>query len=211
MLISEKVIILKNNPLFKDFSDNELEDIATLTHEKIFVPKELILDQSKPASAVYLIYKGLVQIYMLTFEGKIIPIRVKESPYIVGEMNLFDNESTASIEAIQETHTLLIPKKLCIKLLNEKPFFAIALLKTINEKLRAANKETHNFFTSRLKDRTVQVLNALSPHFADNAISLSQEELALIVGASRARVTEILDELASEKVIRLSRRKISLL
>ena len=208
MDIRQKIEILKEHPLFKDLESNEMEILAERTREKNFPPKTVIIDQYEPANAVYYIYKGLVKIYILTEEGRIIPIRVRGPMYIVGELNLFDEESTASIETIQETHTLVFTKAECRRLLIEHPSFAVNLLKMITEKLRAANKQTKHYLSLHLRERTWHILKSLAAHFPNNEVSLSQEELSFVVGASRARVTEILDELAAEKLIVLSRRKI---
>lgn len=210
MITYHKAQILRQHILFRDLTLKELLLFADKTKEKIFPAKTAIINQSQPADAVYFIYKGLVKIYILNKEGKIIPIRIKEPQYIVGELNLFDNESTATVETLQETHTLVISKEDCKKLIMEKPRFAFNFLRMITEKLHAANNQANDYFSLRLKERTLEILKTLASHFPDNIISLSQEELAFIIGASRARVTETLDELACLKIISLARRKIVL-
>lgn len=211
MGIQQKINILQSHLLFSELTNTQVENFVARTKEKVFAPKTIMLNQFEPANAVYFIYKGLVKIYIMNEEGKIIPIRVKGPMYIIGEMNLFDNESTASIETLQETHTLVFTKEACTRFIKEHPSFAFNLLKILNEKLRAANKQTNYYFSFRLKERTMGTLKVLAPHFINNEISLSQEELSYLVGATRPRVTEILAQLAEEKLIYLSHRRISLL
>ena len=206
-----KVAILKKHPLFAGVTEHDIERFAQKTKEKVFLPKTIILNQADPADAVYIMYKGLVRIYMLNGEGRIIPIRIRGPRYLIGEMNLFDNESTANIEAIQETYTLMCRKEDCIDVLKHSPIIAFNLLKILNEKLRAANKQTNHYFSLGLMERTVNILHSLAPHFPNNEILVSQEEISYMIGATRPRVTEILACLVQKKVIVLSRRNIRVL
>src|SRR5258708_1300928 len=208
MTIQEKIKILQSHFLFQDLGINELERLAEKIREKVFPARTLIISQSEPIDTVYLIYKGIVEIYFLTDEGKIIPIRVKEPPYVVGELNLFDELSIGSVEAIQEVHTLMISMHEFIELIKKYPGFGLNVLKIVIEKLRAANKETINYITKCLKERTWTLLQVMAPHFSNKEIALSQEELSLIVGATRARITEVLNELEEQKLVTLSHRKI---
>jgi len=95
--------------------------------------------------------------------------------------------------------------------MNTYSHFTINLLETWAKKVRVINKQRENNFSLQLKERTLYALQILSTHFPNNEISLAQEELALIVGASRARVTEVLNELEKQKLIALSNRKIKFL
>ena len=210
MTTEQKIEIIKAYYLFNNIPPEQVELLAKQATEKTFSPKARIITQTEPASAIYLIYKGLVKIYLLNKEGNVIPVRIKEPPYIVGELNVFDNESTINIEAIQETHTLIFPQKIWKQLIIEYPGFAYTLLGIISEKLHVANKQTDHYVSERLKDRIWGLLQKLGSHFPDKTITASHEEISFMVGATRARVTEILNELAKEKLIKVSHRKIIL-
>lgn len=211
MNTKQKIKILSVFSLFKDLKNTDIELFAKKTRTKIFPPKTLILNQSQPAEAVYFMYKGLVKIYIMNSDGLPIPIRTRGPNYVIGEINLFDDESTASIETIQETHTLYCSKETCLKLVMNNPQFAFNLLKMLSEKLRAANRQTDNYVTLPLLERTKSAIETLASHFPNNEIELSQEEIALVVGSSRARISEILNELKKQGIISLTRRKIRLL
>lgn len=211
MTIQQKIDIIKSHPLFESLQPKKAEKVAEVTKEKVFPPKTVIVNQSEPASAVYFVYHGLLKIYLLSEAGKVIPIRVKQAPYVIGELNVFDDESTINIETIQETHALVLSKTICKELILENPDFAFNLLKTLTEKLHVANKQTDHYLSIQLKERLWQTIQTIAPYFPEKKITLSQEEFSFIVGASRARVTELLNEFAKENLISLSHRKIQLL
>ncbi len=64
--------------------------------------------------------------------------------------------------------------------------------------------------SKNLKTRTWKVLQTLSAYFPNKDINLSQEELSGIIGATRSRVTEVLNELESENKIILSHKHIQI-
>jgi len=211
MTTDQKASLLQKFPLFKDFKDKELQEIAHKTTEKIFPSHTIILSQDEPAQEVLFIYKGLITIYILQAEGKTIPIRTRGPLYITGEINIVDNERNATIETLQETHALTLSIEECRKLVLTYPHFGYELLKVIVEKLRAANRSTEYYFSAALKERTWTILQDLANHFPDKEITLSQEELSDIIGATRARITEVLQELKQDNLISLSHRKITIL
>lgn len=208
MTTQQKVEILKTHPLFRVLEPEELETVAQKARQKTYSPHSIILHQNDHVKSVYLIYKGLAAMYFLTEDGKIIPMRLEEPSYVVGELNLFDDLSVSSVEAIKETETLTIPMDDFRKLVLEHPKFELEVLKLDLEELREANEEMINLFSLSLKERTWLFLKTLSPHFPNKEITLSHEEISFIVGATRARITEVLNALEEERRIFLMHRKI---
>ncbi len=207
----QKLEILKQYPLFNDLGEKELLRLAEKAKEKIFPSRTVILSQDQSAKEVLFIYKGLIKIYIINTDGKIIPIRTIGPLYIVGEINIIDEGKTATIETIQETHAFAFSLSDMKQLLLKYPSFGFNLLKVVVEKLRAANQQTEYYFSTSLKQRTLAIIQTLASHFPNKGITLSQEELADIIGATRAKVTEALQELQGEKLISLEYRKIQVL
>jgi len=79
MTLKEKAVIIKEHPLFKGLDYNAINFIAELAQEKKYEPHSFIVRQGDEANAVYLIYKGLVKVYLLSGEGKQIPVKVSGS------------------------------------------------------------------------------------------------------------------------------------
>ena len=208
MTTEEKIGIIKNFPFFELLTADEITLFAENALNEVFPPRTPIISQDKPGDGVYILYKGLVRVYMLSLDGKVIPIKIKSSPYIIGIMDVVNNKRASVIETIQETHTLLIPKEIFKKVAMENARVTYALLQLVTDKLRETNMQTEFYFSSTLKDRTLQVLKELAPFFPGSEIPFSQEEIAEFVGATRARVTEVLNELNNEKLISLSQRKV---
>lgn len=208
---AEKSTIIKDFSLFESLTDQELTSIAQHAKQIVFPPHTTIISQEKPGEGVYVIYKGLIRVFMFSKEGRVIPIKIKSNPYILGVMDAINNERTSTIETIRETHTLLIPRESFKKILLENAHLTFSVLQMVTKKLRETNMQTEYYFSSTLLDRTLHILKELAPFFSENTITLSQEEIADIVGATRARVTEVLNELSNQKLVSLSQRKILVL
>lgn len=212
MTTEQKKRILKEHPLFRGLDDSTLEFTAGRVQEKIYPPHAHIINQDDIVDNVFFLYQGLVKVYLINREGKYIPVKVTGEKDFVGDLGAVDNGPVpATVEAIQETRALTINKADFNRIIHSSPQFAINLITLWAKKVRIINEQRENSYSLPLKERVLSALQTLSPHFTNNEITLTQEELANIVGATRARVTEVLNELQSDKSIQLASRKIIVL
>lgn len=212
MTTEQKKRILKEHPLFRGLDDTTLEFTAGRVQEKIYPPHTHIINQDAIVDSVYFIYQGLVKVYLINREGKYIPVKVTGEKDFVGDLGAVDNGPVpATVEAIQETRALMINKADFNRIIHSSSQFAINLITLWAKKVRIINEQRENSYSLPLKERVLSALQTLAPHFTNNEVTLTQEELANIVGATRARVTEVLNELQSDKSIQLANRKIIVL
>ncbi|OGD86161.1 hypothetical protein A2Z23_02030, partial [Candidatus Curtissbacteria bacterium RBG_16_39_7] len=163
------------------------------------------------SGVIYLISRGSVRAYRIADNGEEVNLAILGPKEIVGEISLLDERKcSANVESLQETSVLMLDKSAFVKILNLNPDIAIKLLQTICERVRTTDEYVEEVVSKELKDRVWRALNILANYFPDKDIILSQEELAAIVGATRPRVTEVLDDLQNQGKITLSHRKIHL-
>jgi CRP-like cAMP-binding protein len=211
MTTQEKILILQSHPLFSTLKSNVIEKIAEKADNTIFPPKTLLISHGAKPKNTYIIYQGLIRIFFVNKQGEEIPLAIGEKNYIVGELATIDNIlHSASIETLQETHVLSFAKEEFRMILITYPQVALNLLTILGNKLRHANQQQEDILSLESKGRLKNALKILAPHFPNNEITLSQKELALIVGVTQERVTELLHELADENLISLADRKIRL-
>lgn len=212
MITEEKVKTLKTFDFFKDLSSHQINVIAKSTSEKEFEAKDVLMEQEEPADVAYFIYEGSVRVYKLTPEGNEVNLSICGNGEIVGEMALLNNSPrSAYVEAIQHTKVLVLSEEKFREILKTHPEIAYKLLLTLSQRVKKLNEFVEEIFTKKLPDRTWHILELLTKYFPNGEITLSQEELAQIVGATRARVTEILDLLEKNHKIALSHKKIKIL
>jgi len=212
MNFEEKTQIVKSSSLFKTLSGEEIRAIAKAADQKKFSPKSVVIEQCERPQAAYLIYKGLVKVYRMAECGEEVNLAILGPGEVVGEMSLLDEcERSATVETLQETEALSLTKENFDKVLTQNPQIAQKMLGIFCRRLRIANEYVEELTVKELKDRLFRVLVILSGYFPKGEISLSQEDLATIVGATRPRVTEALGELEKKGKVSLSRRRIHLL
>ena len=90
MNIEEKITIIKRFSLFDSLNDQELTFIAQNAKQLVFSPHKTIISQDKSGEGVYAIYKGLIRVFIISQEGKVIPIKIKRDPYVIGIVDVID-------------------------------------------------------------------------------------------------------------------------
>lgn len=206
-----KFIILKSLPLFKSLNDQEINLIVQIVIEKVFPAKSILIHQDDKTVNAYIIVSGCVKVYRLSKNGEFINLAIIGSKKIIGEMSLLDGHSrSATVEAIQKTKVLIINYFDFKKFLYEHPNVALTLLSILSQKIRDINQKFEDKTSKNLLQRTWKVLQILSQFYPNQKITLSHEQLAEIVDATRPRVSEILHQLQKNKKIKLGRRSILL-
>src|SRR3989338_11500085 len=209
--VQESIKVLKKIPLFGNLSDTELAIIVPLLTEKVYSAGEVLIVQDDLTDNAYIICSGVVRVYRLSEEGEEINIAIIGAGEIVGELSLLDDKPrSAYVETIQETKALVFSKHEFLSLLTEHPLIAVNLLKALATRIRENSSRLESLISKSLTERSLLTIQTLAPYFPNGDVTLSQEELAQIVGATRARVTETLNQLQSEGKIYLSHRKIHL-
>jgi len=209
MTQKRKVSLFKKTELFKNLSGKDLENIINLMKDEHLPSNTVFIEEGTIGDKLYFITNGLVSVFRTTEEGKEVTITMRKPGEVVGEMALIDdNPRSASARTLQKTQLLTITKVQFINLLYKHPSIGITLLKTLSERIRENVGQIENFASNDLTDRTKKVLLTLAPHFENKDIFLSQEQISLLVGATRPRVTEALNNLALNGFLTLSSKKI---
>lgn len=210
MTIQQRMNILKQFSLFTTLSEPELKVLAQNATERTCPPGTILLSPTKTVDGIYLMYKGVIKTYLVTSEGKYVPLRIRGPLYMAIERNIFGEDRKVTMEAFQEVHLLVLNRNDCKKMMMKNPDRMLSLYQLVIEKIQYSLEKFEEFYSLSLKDRTMNMLKELSPFYQGQTIALSHEELANLVGASRARVTEALRELRQGNKITMEYRKIKI-
>ena len=206
-----KVQILSNFKIFQHVSKKDLTLIAARLDEKTILPHTTFIKEGNSDTDLYFIVSGFVRIYNLHESGKEITIAMRMPGEIIGEMPLIDDRTrSASAETIEKTQLFVLQKKDFLSLYEKYPRIIVYFLKILSVRLREALHAQKIVSFERLEDRTYHILKMLSPHFAASGVTLTHEQLSILVNATQPRVTEALNILQRDKKISLSRKKILL-
>lgn len=140
MAVYEK---FRDNPFFRDFSEDELKILADFTEEQSYIEGETIFNEASPTTAVYFILHGRVSIYRALM-GHSNFLTILEKNDIFGEVAFADQQArTASASALDDVLVAKFAYEHFDVIQNQSPVIGMKLLKAIlrevTQKFRAVN------------------------------------------------------------------------
>lgn len=150
----EKIIFLKQVPFFQGMTINQLEVLANICEEELFVEDQWIFNQGDPGGALYVIVSGQVGIEQeQKRHGSYARLATLGAHTYFGEMTLFDGTSrTAAAIALQDTLMLRIRREPLIALARQYPDVSLELIHILSERLRLANSRIAELTRSRPRE-----------------------------------------------------------
>jgi CRP/FNR family transcriptional regulator, cyclic AMP receptor protein len=166
-----------------------------------FRHRQVIFTQGDPADAVFYIQKGRIKITVVSKHGKEAVLAIAQSGEFFGEGSLVVGHPTrmSSASSMGRSTVLRFSKEAVVRLLHEDVDFAdLFVSHTLARTVRAEEDLVDQLFNSTER-RLARVLLLLA-HFGKDGQpqpvipKISQETLAQMVGASRARVSSFLNK-----------------
>ena len=141
MLAIEKVLLLKNAPLFSALDSEELAALAEITLQKEYQPGETLFEQGETAHHLYVLVEGEVEVRRKV-DSQERTVSKMGGNEVFGEMSLLDDEPrSATIRALGPTAVLKVDRENFRELIQERPQIALAILKILSLRLRHFNAE----------------------------------------------------------------------
>jgi HEAT repeat protein len=127
----ERVVFLRRAPLFAGLPPQDLQPIAEVAEEHLFVEGDLIALEGEPGETTYVIVDGHVDVVA---EGR--SVAVRGSGDVIGEMSVIASRPrVASLRAKSDVRVLEIHKAAFEAILRERPDTALALMRVLCERL----------------------------------------------------------------------------
>jgi CRP-like cAMP-binding protein len=167
---------------------------------------------------IYFVKEGKLKLYRLNEEGKQFTLGVIGSGNSFGNTKLFSlGTQNAYIETIEEALVCLMKNNELELFLLNRPHLLMNILKNLSLKLEEQNHMLEELALYDLRHRVLFWIRKLAKEFGiDHGkfitidLSLSQQELANMVGSSRESVSIVLSNLETEGIILTERLKISI-
>lgn len=133
------VEILTRLPLFSGVGKRQLGKVADLAQVVEFERGALVTQYGETGDAFYLILAGRARVL-----GKRGAVRVFRKGDFFGEMALLDGEPrSASVSAATELQAMKIPHRPFLKLLEQEPKIAVAMLRELAGRIRGLQRQTN--------------------------------------------------------------------
>ena len=210
---------LKIINVFDDISSDEIMELANITTECKFAPKEVIFIPDDPADAVYFLTGGRVRLYQISPEGKEITLAMLQPGDIFGEMEtLGQSRREVFAEAMENCYVCKIDKTPFEKLLQENPAVALKLIKVMARRFQQAQSKIEDMAFRDVTGRLSKLILKLMEEFGEKTprgtrinIKLTHRDIGNMIGVSRETTTSTLNNFKKKKLIDFSRRYITIL
>ncbi|MEU5278146.1 Crp/Fnr family transcriptional regulator [Streptomyces asoensis] len=186
-------------------------------NQRKFESGERLLAQGDRSSHVFLLLDGVAKVTAYTPDGHEILLRFARPGSAVGATSMLDHQPrSASVTTLKPSSTLILSGPSFTDFLNHHPEALRALTREVIGKLRDSDSSRMDLSSGSFMQRLTRILATLATDFGhptENgltiSLSLSQEELASLIGASRESLARGLRLLRNQNVISTRYRNIT--
>ena len=206
--------MLENIPLFSGLSSTALAEIEQHGTVKLFKKNALIINQDDETYSLYVILSGRVKVFISGENGREAVLNHQSAGDYFGDLALIDKQPrVASVMTTEASRFMIISREDFMACLSKNPEIAINLIKPMTSRLRMLAKNVSNLALLDVYGRVARVLLEQAEEREDGEMiteKLTQQEIADMVGASRAMVSRILKDLKTGGYISVNKKQITI-
>jgi len=200
---------LRNVPLFRDFDETELMQVAGLITTRRYAKHQTIFREGDPGQTFYLILAGSVAVVRIAPDGRETILSILKERDFFGEMSVFDTSvRAASVRTMTDVEVGVIERDDFLGLIDKTPRIGRLLVIALSERLRAANKLIAATTSQDIRARLASLLLNLMQNFGEPVSSgtrislrLTNQEMANMIGTTRETVNRTLNRFWDERII----------
>ena len=208
------VDILAQCTLFAGLPVDHLTELAHIIQKKSVKRGSSIFFENDPGLGFYLVAKGKVKIFKMSFNGKeqILHILPELQPF--GEVAVFqDKPFPANAEALVNSDLLYFPKDAFISVIERHPKLALNMLGLLSWRLRQFTRQIEDLSLKEVPHRLAGYIVYLTKEQNSSTVHLdiSKGQLASLLGTVPETLSRILAKMTAEEILRIDNRKIEIL
>lgn len=214
-----KIWYLSKFNLFKGMTSQEMDMVGKMTTMKSFRKKEPIYLMGQPGKSVYLLKKGVVKISRILPDGRELVLALLKAGEIFGELEAVNEEDRqAQAEAHDDVMICVMNREDFLKVMQSKPELGVRLNKIIGFRRRVIENKLENLIFKSIPQKIGILLTELAEQFGKREsrgvlidLSLTHQDMANLIAASRTTVTEALQSFKDKGLIDMEGKRVRLL
>jgi CRP/FNR family transcriptional regulator, cyclic AMP receptor protein len=201
---------LGKSALFGSLAEADRAAIAERMRRVNFRRNEMLFSRGDEGRDIYVVLRGRIRLSVLTTDGRELSFAHAGPGSIFGEISALDaGERSAGATALTRVQIMSLSHKAVLELIANNPKVALAVIRFLCSRLRDTDLQLEAIALYPIEVRIARLLlSALQlelPATTGSNIQLhlgiSQSELGLLIGASRARVSDALTFLQNSGAI----------
>jgi CRP-like cAMP-binding protein len=198
--------------LLEGLPDADTRAVLAASRRRRYKRNEPICREGEPGDTMHLIDKGHVAIRAATPQGDSATMRVLGPGHWFGEIAVIEGSPrTATVVALDTTETLSLHRDVIDQLRGQHQSIDRMLMAAALVEVRRLTRALTDALYTPVPKRLTASLADLLAVFDDGVIPLTQDDLAGLCGTTRQTANEVLQTLASDGTITLSRGRITVL
>jgi len=210
---------LRRYPLFAKLADAEAAQLAERMRMRSFKRGEALFRKDDPGLHLYVVLAGAVKIALPGEFGQEALVSIMRTGDFFGELSLFDGSPrSASATALEDTKAALLARDDFLAFLEAHPAAVKVVLAALAKTIRRLSDRVEDLIFLDVPSRVAKYLldlaqadgtaNGAANGTAKLELTLTQDELASFIGASRVSVNRVLGDLERREIIGIRRRHI---
>jgi len=137
----DRILLMREVPMFSRLSPEDLEQIAELAQEQLFPSESVICREGEPGNSLFIIVSGKVNVIKETESGEQTILAVRKDGEFVGEMAILESSMrSATLQAEGEVRMLVLDGDSFKAILRDRPEVAISVLQHMSRRVRELNE-----------------------------------------------------------------------
>jgi len=192
-------------------SDDERTALASLGRTTVYPPGAVMCVEGDPNTHVFVLVDGWVKIVGVTSDGHELTLALRGRGDTVGEVaGETTGYRTATVQAVGTVRALIVPYERFSSFLDAHDGADRAYRRMVTRRWNDAESMLRARSVTSGAQRLAGLLLELADSELQTAMTLTQEELASLTGASRATVTRALSNWRRRGIIRTGQRDITI-
>ena len=189
----------------------DVRQLLQIARRRPFARNEVVFHRDDPGDSLHLISKGRFSVRVMTPLGDVATMAVRGPGESFGEMVLLSEDArrSATVTALEEAETFAIYRPEFERLRQQQPAVDKLLLRFLTDEVRRLNERLLEALyvpvEKRVRRRLIELAALYPSEDGEALITLTQEALAELAGASRATVNQVLREEEKRGLIELRR------
>jgi CRP/FNR family transcriptional regulator len=207
--------MLRNHNLFAHCEEEDLQRLCIITRYKEATKGSTIYFAGDVSNRIFILKKGIVKIFHVDEEGEETIKEIMNQGDLFGELPITSGEGASNERAVAASDEVVICSFSMADfedMLNHNPAISLRYTKMMGDRMRVLERKYHKLMFKDVRTRLVQFLEEYGHEFGlplDNRITvknyLTQEEIALLIGATRQTVATTMRQLEDEGLLQYGR------
>jgi CRP/FNR family cyclic AMP-dependent transcriptional regulator len=205
--------MLENVPLFSGLAAEALAEIELHGTVKSFKKSAIIINQDDETYSLYVILSGRVKVYVSGEDGREAVLNHQSAGDYFGDLALIDKQPrVASVMTTEASKFMIISRDDFLTCLSRNPEIAINLIRPMTRRMRMLAKNVSSLALMDVYGRVARILLQQAQEKDGDSVTerITQQEIADMVGASRAMVSRILKDLKEGGYISIEKKRITI-